>query len=63
MSLSETAARLTCPPGTHPLQTLSDPLKRRTYDSCDDFNDSLPTSLPDDKDFYKVRGRSIPGVY
>ena len=36
-------------------QTLSDPQKRRTYDSMDDFNDHLPTTLPEDKDFYKVR--------
>ena len=37
-------------------ETLSDPAKRREFDSTDDVDDSLPTSCPP-ADFYKVRCR------
>ena len=45
-------------------------MKRRTFDSCDDFNDSLPSEdslyrncyASDEEDFYKVRGRYIPNA-
>ena len=34
-------------------ETLSDPAKRREYDSTDDFDDSLPSSAPPEE-YFKV---------
>ncbi|KAL4449534.1 hypothetical protein ABPG77_007178 [Micractinium sp. CCAP 211/92] len=39
-------------------ETLSDPAKRREYDSTDDFDDSLPTECAP-ADFYKVFGAAF----
>lgn len=36
-------------------ETLSDPAKRREFDSTDEFDDTLPTGC-DPADFFKVRG-------
>ncbi|KAK2078664.1 hypothetical protein QBZ16_003504 [Prototheca wickerhamii] len=37
-------------------ETLSDPARRREFDSLDDFDDSLPGTLEEGADFYKVFG-------
>ncbi len=38
---------------------LSDPAKRREYDSTDDFDDTLPINCAPE-DFYKVCLRDVP---
>ena len=39
-------------------ETLSDPAKRREYDSTDDFDDTLPSSAPPE-DYFKVWPASL----